>query len=149
MEVIFISFICAISYLIILAKLFSLSFIIRTQVFWDLVFTFGLPALFMGTYSGMATAFIAGVLFSIMTFFLSILMPQPKFRAFPYGKRKNTKSNGCDPHPPRPWYTTMYYTQSSIQGFKRQRKVGDERNPLQKQQGLPHMVAPAFIWTTQ
>ena len=75
-------------------------------------------------------------------------MPQPKiqFRAFPYGKRKNTKSNGCDPHPPRPWYTTMYYTQSSIQGFERQRKVGDERNLLQKQQGLPHMVAPAFIY---
>lgn len=104
MEVILISFICAISYLIILAKLFSLSFIIRTQVCWDVLFTFGLPALFMGTYSGMATAFIAGVIFSLITFFLSILMPQPKiqFRAFPYGKRKNTKSNGCDPHPPRP-----------------------------------------------
>lgn len=79
MEILFISFIAALGYLIILCKVFTPHFVARTQIIWDLLFTFCLPLLFLGTFSGMATAFISGILFSIMTAFLSILHPkEPK-----------------------------------------------------------------------
>jgi hypothetical protein len=108
MEILFLSFICALSYLIILCKIFSLKFICRTQVLWDVLFTFGLPMLFVGTFSGMATAFISGVLFSAITFFLSMLM-QPNILArfsFPYGstqdKDNKTTSDNTNPTRSRP-----------------------------------------------
>lgn len=93
MDVILISFICAISYLIILLKMFGLNFIARTQLIWDLVFTFGIPFLFLGTYSGMATAFLSGVFFSIMTFILDVVIPRKPIFRFPYGKTKNSKTS--------------------------------------------------------
>lgn len=78
MEILFLAFILSLSYLWLLSKVFSLSFVIRTQILWDLVFTVGAPCLFLGTFSGMATAAIAGILFSIITGFLSLLNPPEK-----------------------------------------------------------------------
>lgn len=103
MEVLFLSFICAISYVIILCKIFSLHFLAKTQVVWDILFTFGTPVLFLGTFSGMATAFISGLLFSIITFFLSLLVedkPLINWHRLLYGKRRK-KNNDCSNHPPR------------------------------------------------
>jgi hypothetical protein len=76
MEILFISFIAALGYLIILCKLFSAEFVARTQLLWDVLFTIGVPLLFLGTFSGMATAFISGIVFSAMTAFLGILHPK-------------------------------------------------------------------------
>jgi len=76
MEILILSFICAGGYLIILSKIFGLYFVTRTQVLWDLLFTFGVPILFVGTFSGMATAFLAGVVFSALTAFLSLTQPK-------------------------------------------------------------------------
>ncbi|OUU25248.1 MAG: hypothetical protein CBB97_10170 [Candidatus Endolissoclinum sp. TMED37] len=108
MEVLFLSFVCSLSYLIILCKIFSLKFVCKTQVLWDIVFTFGMPVLFTGTFSGMATAFISGVIFSIITLFLSLLM-QPNILArfsFPYGstqdKDNETTSDSTNPTRSRP-----------------------------------------------
>ena len=39
----------------------------KTQVLWDILFTLGLPILFIGTFSGLATAVLAGVMFSLFT----------------------------------------------------------------------------------
>lgn len=103
MEVMFLSFVCAISYLIILCKMFSLKFVVKTQVIWDIVFTFGMPILFTGTFSGMATAFIAGIMFSCMTYFLSVLHNDNalvRLFSIPYGKETNTDSS-YHTHPPR------------------------------------------------
>jgi hypothetical protein len=103
MEVLFLSFICALSYVIILCKIFSLNFLAKTQVLWDILFTFGTPVLFLGTFSGMATAFISGLLFSIITFFLSLLVedkPIINWRRLLYDKRRK-KSSDCSNHPPR------------------------------------------------
>ena len=72
MDLLIISFIAALGYLILLCKLFSPEFVARTQVLWDIVFTIGVPFLFLGTFSGMSTAFLAGVIFSGMTFVLSL-----------------------------------------------------------------------------
>jgi hypothetical protein len=72
MDLLIVAFFAALGYLIILCKLFSPEFVSRTQVLWDIAFTVGVPVLFLGTFSGMATAFLAGVIFSGMTFVLSL-----------------------------------------------------------------------------
>ncbi len=74
MDILFLAFVSAVSYIIILVKVFSIRFLAKTQVIWDCLFTFGLPFLFYGTYSGMAVAFISGVFFSIMTYCISFLV---------------------------------------------------------------------------
>lgn len=70
MEIIILSFIVAISLLIISSRIFGLGFVCKHAVWFDIAYTFGLPSLFLGTFSGMATAFLAGVFFSIITIIL-------------------------------------------------------------------------------
>tara|TARA_R110001606_G_scaffold17870_1_gene68432 strand:+ start:145 stop:396 length:252 start_codon:yes stop_codon:yes gene_type:complete len=72
MDLLIIAFIAALGYLIILCKLFSPQFVAKTQVMWDVLFTIAVPILFLGTFSGMTTAFLSGVIFSAMTFVLSL-----------------------------------------------------------------------------
>ena len=78
MELLIISFIAALGYLIILCKMFTPQFVARTQVLWDIIFTIGIPILFLGTFSGMTTAFLAGIWFSAMSFILGTLHPAQK-----------------------------------------------------------------------
>jgi hypothetical protein len=72
MDLLVIAFIAALGYLIILCKLFSIQFVAKTQVLWDVLFTIAVPILFLGTFSGMTTAFLSGVIFSGMTKVLSL-----------------------------------------------------------------------------
>jgi len=67
MGILGIAFFAAIGYYIIVYKALGRRRLIKTQTFWDIVFTLCLPLLFIGTFSGMATAVVAGVLFSIFT----------------------------------------------------------------------------------
>lgn len=67
MEILFIAFLAAIGFLIILWKAIGRKRLAQTQVFWDVILTLGLPILFIGTFSGMATAIIAGIIFSVLT----------------------------------------------------------------------------------
>ena len=62
-----IAFTAAIGYYIILYKILGKKRLDKTSKFWDILFTFGLPIIFVGTFSGMATAVLAGVIFSILT----------------------------------------------------------------------------------
>ena len=57
----------AVGYYIILYKSIGKKRLVKTQTFWDLLFTIGIPLLFIGTFSGLPTAVIAGVIFSIFT----------------------------------------------------------------------------------
>lgn len=82
----------------------GISNVVRMQVPLDILFTFGLPVLFIGTFSGMATAFISGVMFSIITFFLSVLVPKPKplFKfGLSYAKAQTSKDSKYGAHPTR------------------------------------------------
>jgi|TARA_R100001509_G_scaffold119192_1_gene73525 hypothetical protein len=67
MGILGISFFAAIGYYIIVYKAIGRRRLVKTQTFWDILFTVGIPVLFIGTFSGMATAVVAGVLFSIFT----------------------------------------------------------------------------------
>ena len=67
MNILGIAFFAAIGYYIIVYKAIGRRRLVKTQTFWDILFTVGIPVLFIGTFSGMATAVVAGVLFSIFT----------------------------------------------------------------------------------
>ena len=67
MSILAISFFAAVGYYIIVYKALGRRRLVKTQTFWDIVFTLLLPILFIGTFSGLATAVVAGVLFSLFT----------------------------------------------------------------------------------
>ena len=67
MSILAIAFFTAIGYFIIVWKMIGIPRLKKTQVLWDILFTLGLPILFIGTFSGLATAVLAGVMFSIFT----------------------------------------------------------------------------------
>ena len=67
MNILGIAFCAAVGYYIIVYKALGRRRLIKTQIFWDILFTLCLPILFIGTFSGLATAVIAGVLFSLFT----------------------------------------------------------------------------------
>ena len=67
MSLLGIAFLAAIGYYIIVYKALGRRRLVKTQTFWDILFTLLLPLLFIGTFSGLATAVIAGVFFSIFT----------------------------------------------------------------------------------
>ena len=67
MSILGIAFFAAIGYYIIVYKALGRRRLVKTQTFWDILFTLLLPLLFIGTFSGLSTAVIAGVLFSLFT----------------------------------------------------------------------------------
>tara|TARA_R100000655_G_scaffold100313_1_gene144707 strand:- start:1936 stop:2190 length:255 start_codon:yes stop_codon:yes gene_type:complete len=67
MSILGIAFCAAIGYYIIVYKALGRRRLVKTQTFWDILFTLLLPLLFIGTFSGLATAVVAGVIFSIFT----------------------------------------------------------------------------------
>ena len=73
MEILVLSAITAVSYLVVLSKVLGLRFLVKTQVLWDVLFTVGVPLMFIGTFSGMATGVLSGLLFSVMLRFISLL----------------------------------------------------------------------------
>ena len=67
MSILAIAFFTAIGYFIIVYKMLGRKKLVKTQLLWDILFTLGLPILFIGTFSGLATAVLAGVMFSVFT----------------------------------------------------------------------------------
>ena len=69
MSLFLIAIFAAVGYYIIVYKALGRRRMVKTQVFWDILFTLLLPIIFIGTFSGVATAVMAGVSFSIFTYF--------------------------------------------------------------------------------
>ena len=70
MDIVTTSAASAAGYFVILRKTLGSKILHKTQVLWDVLLTFGLPLLFLGTYSGVMTAILAGLMFSIFTYIL-------------------------------------------------------------------------------
>lgn len=71
MDVIFLAFISATGMLLVCIKALGFQRTLRWQVWIDVIVTFGLPFAFYGTYHGMATAMIAGVILTLELALLS------------------------------------------------------------------------------
>ena len=67
MSILGIAFFTAIGYFIIVYKMLGREKLVKTQLLLDIIFTIGLPILFIGTFSRLETAVLAGVMFSVFT----------------------------------------------------------------------------------
>ena len=73
MEIILLSTVVCISYMLLLAKTIKIKLLIKTQIIFDLLFTIGLPLLLSGTWHGMAVAMLAGLMFTANMWILTKL----------------------------------------------------------------------------
>ena len=78
MEILLLAFLTACGYLIILGKTITLAIMIRHQLIIDIIATIGIPWLFYGSFSGMATAVIAGLIVSLFLWFCGVLQKGAK-----------------------------------------------------------------------
>tara|TARA_R110002020_G_scaffold177555_1_gene370314 strand:+ start:342 stop:563 length:222 start_codon:yes stop_codon:yes gene_type:complete len=65
--ILFLAFATALGAYIILYKALGKRRLKKTSIFWDIVMTIGIPILFIGSFAGLATAVLAGVIFSLFT----------------------------------------------------------------------------------
>ena len=67
MSIVWMSAASSAGFYLILRKVMSRKAFLKTNVFWDVLLTLGLPLLFLGTFSGMITAILTGLIFTIGT----------------------------------------------------------------------------------
>lgn len=77
MEFIVISFFTALGKLIVLSKMMGIVRMVKYQVLLDIAFTFLVPILFIGTFSGAIVAVLSGIWFSGILWFLSLFVTVP------------------------------------------------------------------------
>jgi hypothetical protein len=77
MEFIVIAFLTATGKLIVLSKIMGLVRMVKYQVLLDIAFTFLVPVLFIGTFSGAIVAVLSGLWFSVILWFLSLFVTVP------------------------------------------------------------------------
>jgi len=77
MEFILIAFCTALGKLIVLSKTMGLVRMVKYQVLLDIAFTFLVPVLFIGTFSGAIVAVLSGIWFSVILWFLSLFVKVP------------------------------------------------------------------------
>lgn len=87
MDLILFSGLSAFGILIVLARTMGIASVCHYGKWIDILLTFGLPFLFVGTFSGMITAFFTGLWFTLMTCLLKPLVKKPtkphkKFKIF-------------------------------------------------------------------
>lgn len=91
MEIIIFSFFSALGILLVLTRTLGFKRTMRFRKGIDVVTTFGLPILFLGTFSGMITAFFIGLWITGLTWLLNLLSATTaKATAF-YGSQKDDK----------------------------------------------------------
>ena len=73
MEIILFSTIVCISYMLLLLKTIKIKLLIKMQLFFDILFTIGLPLVMSGTWHGMAVAMLAGLMFTANVWLLTKL----------------------------------------------------------------------------
>lgn len=72
MDILVLSIFTAIGYLLLSVKTLGLRRTIRWQVLLDIGFTAVLPMLFIGTFSGMMLAVLAGIFFTLGMIFITV-----------------------------------------------------------------------------
>lgn len=92
MEIVIFSFISALGILLVLTRTIGLRYTLKIRKMLDVIVTFGMPVLFIGTFSGMITAFFTGLWFTILTCLLNVLVNPPQAllaQTASYGKQDN------------------------------------------------------------
>tara|TARA_X000001388_G_scaffold17838_1_gene11106 strand:+ start:363 stop:671 length:309 start_codon:yes stop_codon:yes gene_type:complete len=91
MEIIIFSFFSALGILLVLTRTIGFKRTMRWRKGIDVVSTFGLPVLFLGTFSGMITAFFIGLWITGLTWLLNLLSATTAKATTFYGSQKDDK----------------------------------------------------------
>lgn len=83
MEIMMLSFFMAIGYILLAFKTLGVGRTIRWQVLLDIAFTATVPVLFIGTFSGMLLAILAGIFFTVIMIFITVAV-----KIISFGSRK-------------------------------------------------------------
>ena len=78
MEIIILAFLTAVGKVWLLSKILGIKRLLRHAMWFDLAFTFILPILFMGTFSGAILAVLSGLWFTAITWFLGLFIKHDK-----------------------------------------------------------------------
>lgn len=88
MEIILFSLLSALGILLVLTRTIGFKRTMRYRKGIDVVTTFGLPVLFLGTFSGMITAFFIGLWVTVITWLLNLLTQATTKATTFYGSQK-------------------------------------------------------------
>ena len=88
MEIIVFSFFSALGILLVFTRTIGFKRTMRYRKGIDVVATFGLPILFLGTFSGMVTAFFIGLWITGLTWLLNLLTQATTSATNFYGSQK-------------------------------------------------------------
>tara|TARA_B100001093_G_C26830861_1_gene1016026 strand:- start:683 stop:994 length:312 start_codon:yes stop_codon:yes gene_type:complete len=94
MDLILFSLLSAIGFLLVLVRILGLKRVLKWRKILDVIITFGLPALMLGTFSGMLTAFFTGLWFTTLTWLLNTIVNQDRSKLPIYGSQEtHNKTN--------------------------------------------------------
>jgi len=93
MEIIIFALCSALGLLLVLCRTIGFQRTLRWRKFIDVITTFGLPILFMGTFSGMMVAFFTGLWVTAITSVLYVLAnPQKAVAVFSHAEESHTQT---------------------------------------------------------
>jgi len=93
MDIIVFSFFTALGFLLVLCRTLGFKRVMRWRKVLDVITTFGLPVLLIGTFSGMMTAFFTGLWFTGMTWLLNLATTTTTTLPFSYEGSQNNTNN--------------------------------------------------------
>lgn len=88
MEIIIFSLLSALGIILVLTRTIGFKRTMRYRKGIDVVTTFGLPVLFLGTFSGMITAFFIGLWVTVFTWLLNLMTQATTKATNFYGSQK-------------------------------------------------------------
>lgn len=95
MEIVILSFLSSLGILLVCTRTLGVTRVIKHRKLLDILVTFGMPILFVGTFSGMITAFFTGLWFTLETMLLAVIVPPISS----YGNQED-RHNGVKGHRP-------------------------------------------------
>ena len=92
MEIILFSFLSALGIILVLTRTLGFRRTMKYRKLLDVVTTFGLPVLMLGTFSGVITAFFIGLWVTGLTWLLNLLTLPTTKAPFSYGSQAKNKT---------------------------------------------------------
>jgi multisubunit Na+/H+ antiporter MnhG subunit len=91
MDLIIFSLISAIGFVLVLTRALGLKRLLKWRKALDIILTFGMPIVMVGTFSGMLTSFFTGLWFTLITWLLNTIVNQDIRQLSFYGSQENDK----------------------------------------------------------
>jgi multisubunit Na+/H+ antiporter MnhG subunit len=91
-EIILFSFLSALGIILVLTRTLGFKRTMKYRKLLDVVTTFGLPVLMLGTFSGVITAFFIGLWVTGLTWLLNLLTLPTTKAPFSYGSQEKNKT---------------------------------------------------------